>query len=209
MSGLLRSNSRLRTRLSSDGVRFLEHAAGGVERLLPHVSIDHWAEAPWENPRATFTSTQRRSVRVVLSLGTKENGRSVIGFATRLRGKHHVGAAEKTIDIREKDICDLLAHLTSETLSFDAKGGRSLEAIRAVFDESIVADHLQEPLPSGVDLRGALRELHRLSEETYENKQLTFGCLIPRQSHLGHRKFPPFVFPKTTFIPRSRNDTKP
>jgi hypothetical protein len=126
-------------------------------------------------------SNERRMVRVVLSLGSKDDGRSVSGCVTRLEGKHHIGAAEKTIDVREKDICDRLARLTSATLLLDASGARSLEAIRAVFDESIVADHLQESLPNSVDVRAVLRELHQLSEETYENKQLSFGCLIPRE----------------------------
>jgi hypothetical protein len=81
--------------------------------------------------------------------------------------------------------------MTNETLSFgvdedDEMRPRSLEAIRATLDESVVADHLQERLPGGVDLGGILRELHQLSEETYENKQLSFGCLIPhrRGAHL-------------------------
>lgn len=182
MSDLLRKNSRLRARLGAEGIRFLEHAAGGVERLLPHVSVERWAEGAWEKPRAVFMSNERRAVRVVLSLGAEEDGWSVSGCLTRLEGKHHIGAAEKTIDVREKDICNRLALLTSQTLFLDGSGARSLEAIRAVFDESIVADHLQDSLPSGIDLRGVLRELHQLSEETYENKQLSFGCLIPRDA---------------------------
>jgi hypothetical protein len=38
---MLRANSRLRQEIGPQGVRFLEHAAGAVNRILPHVCRQH------------------------------------------------------------------------------------------------------------------------------------------------------------------------
>ena len=53
-----------------------------------------------------------------------------------------------------------------------------LTAIREVFDEAVVATHIQVHHKLKVSVSTVLRELHTLSEQSYENKALTFGCIL-------------------------------
>ncbi len=58
------------------------------------------------------------------------------------------------------------------------EGGASLRAVRYLFDEQVVASHVQSHHDLHLDLSSVFRALRNLAEQSYENKSLTFGCLI-------------------------------
>jgi hypothetical protein len=100
-----------------------------------------------------------------------------------------------TLDDRESDICKLVADRISEVLSRGASSNddASIRAIQDAFDEYVVAKHVQTyhdlvqmPVSAVFDA------LHKLSEQSYENKALTFGCLLdPRKRVKGQNtQFP-------------------
>lgn len=91
-------------------------------------------------------------------------------------------ASHRILDNREHDICRRIADQISATLrlNFERVNIGSLEAIRAAFDEIVVAEHLQAHHGLSVSLREVFKHLHQLSQQTYENKALTFGCLVDR-----------------------------
>jgi hypothetical protein len=96
--------------------------------------------------------------------------------------------------MREQDICRRIAQQISNVLDFDtgATDGASLRAIGASFDEQIVAEHLQEHHQVSLPLSEVFEALHTLAEQTYENRALTFGCVIDPMHESGSSA----VFPR-------------
>ncbi|MCH8342387.1 MAG: DNA integrity scanning protein DisA nucleotide-binding domain protein [Planctomycetes bacterium] len=54
----------------------------------------------------------------------------------------------------------------------------SLSALRAAFDEQVVAAHIKAHHGLDINIADVLGSIHELAEQTYENKSLAFGCLI-------------------------------
>jgi len=61
---MLRANSRLRGLLGSDGVDFLTHIAGSIERLFPHFQPLSWEEVDWRQSSAVWHTPARREIRI-------------------------------------------------------------------------------------------------------------------------------------------------
>jgi hypothetical protein len=190
---MLRANSRLRQSLGEPRVEFLSHAAGAIRRILPHVEVSLWSESSWAKPSAKWGSSKRTEIRVTVAAGTKEQAqsRSLSATITRRRLPGIGGTAGKTLDEREFEICKLIATQISEVLAHGPLdvGGRFVGAVRDAFDESIVAKYLETSYESTQMLFYAL---HRLSEQSYENKALTFGCILESGKNVPEQgaKFP-------------------
>lgn len=177
----LRANSRLNGLLGGRGVAFLNHAVGAIERILPHVNVSRWVEGGWDRPGAHFTSQTKRELRVRVALGTQEDGRSLTASVSRLQPKTHVGEGTRTIDLVEKDICSRIALAVSQILNAEVAEetkAASLAAIEASFDEHIVSGHVAEHTAIAPVIPRLFATLHRLAEQTYENKSLAFGCIV-------------------------------
>ena len=179
---MLRANSRLRKSLGNSGVEFLEHAGSAVERILPHVEVSNWVEGPWERPNSVWTTIKRTEIRITISIGTSdsENGRSLVGFLHRRRVPGAGGSARRILDTREHDICKRIALRVSEVLrSPDVPASdASIRAIRDAFDEYVVSQHVREHHSMAMPITSVFEALHKLSEQTYENRSLTFGCVL-------------------------------
>ena len=67
---MIRANSTLRRILNDSGIRFLDHAANAVQRILPHVEVS-WTEEPWEASESVWTSSKRTEIRIIISVGNK------------------------------------------------------------------------------------------------------------------------------------------
>jgi hypothetical protein len=180
---MLRANSRLRQTLGSAGVDFLHHAAGAIQRLLPHVQVSQWKESQRAEPSSVWASPKRTGIRITLAIDHEEEKRKRSLIAT-VRRRHLPGiggAAGRTLDEREFDICKLITSRISEVLQLGSSepNEASIRAIRDAFDEYVVAKHVetyhgltQTPISSFFEA------LHTLSEQSYENKALTFGCIL-------------------------------
>jgi hypothetical protein len=184
---ILRQNSQLRTQLGSPGVDFIEHATGAIQRLLPHVQTSNWSESTWKASGCFWASNKRTEVRIVVAIGEQGSikARSLTTIVTR-RQVSTIKSA--TIDNREKNICELIAKRISDVL-LRAPNSKSddisINAIRDAFDEYVVANHIQEHHGLTMPVTSVLRALHTLSEQSYENKALTFGCILDPASKSG------------------------
>lgn len=190
-------SAALHENLGEHGLLFVRNAAGAVQRLLPHVEITSWQEGSWADPGCVWTSTTRREVRITITFGTKINPNS-ISLSALVRRRKIPGAsavASEIIDNREHQICNLIALRISELLTNAPtllQDPASLLAVSRDFDESIVSDHIQRHHDLKLPVSAVLRALHTLSEQSYENKALTFGCILdPHNSALpGSDVFP-------------------
>jgi hypothetical protein len=182
---MLRKNSRLRTRLDESGIRFLEYSSGAIERILPHVKVSGWKESTWSAAGSWWDSPRRRAIRVRLAIGNEDdNGRSLEAFITRRSVSGSGIGTNATLDDREYDICKMIAKRVSEALSRkqSGKSDASMRAIQGAFDEYVVATHVQSYHGlAQMPINEVFDALHKLSEESYENKALTFGCILDPQ----------------------------
>jgi hypothetical protein len=189
---MLRANSRLRERLGPIGVDLLAYAAGAVERILPHVQPLAWAEGTWRASQTAWTDQSRREIRITIAIGETADvsNRSLTAIVKR-RQLPVIGAvAGNTLDTRERDICERIttriSDLVKRFLALPEQDPASIRAIRGSFDEAIVAEHVREHHQVRVQLSSILATLHTLSEQTYENKALVFGCVLdPDASNHG------------------------
>lgn len=190
----VRSNSRLRQYLDETGVAFLEAACGSIQRILPHVETVGWREGSIERSAgAVWSSNRRAGIDITIVVGGQSGGRAITATVKRksLKGSD----AARTLDHREFDICKRIAGRISEVLKENRSGtdGTSLRAIRDSFDEYIVARHVEAHHSFEEDaVRLILDRLHVLAEQSYENKALTFGCIIgqPSNSVVRTSRFP-------------------
>lgn len=180
---MLRANSRLHQTLGDAGVNFLNHAAGAIGRILPHVQVSSWVESSWVEPASVWTSSSLTEIRVTLAIGLRDNptSRALTATVKRRRVPGPGGAARGTLDLREYDICKRIAMRISEVLGPTTPDGNeaSIKAIRDAFDEYVVAQHVEAhyALPD-LSVASIFDALHTLSEQSYENKALTFGCVL-------------------------------
>lgn len=179
---MLRSNSRLRVALGDAGVRFLEHAADAIQRILPHVEISTWRETSWTRPSSVWTSTKKTEIRMTIAVGPKDSpdSRSLVASIQRRSVPGAGGLAKQIIDLREHDICKRIALRVSEVLDRgrSATSTASIQAIGDAFDEHIVAQHVEAHHGLRMSVSSVFEALHTLSEQSYENKALTFGCIL-------------------------------
>jgi hypothetical protein len=106
--------------------------------------------------------------------------RSLTAIVRRRRSSITGGKAKAIIDLREHDICHLIVDRVTEILGQLVVGSSSatIEAISESFDEHIVGSHIQGHHQFDDRIAPVLNALHTLSEQSYENKALTFGCII-------------------------------
>jgi len=196
---MLRANSRLRERLNSIGVELLTHIAGSIERILPHVEPLKWTEGEWSEPGSVWNDTDRTEIRITISIGQSDapGNRSLTALIKR---RHVGGAAGVTLDTREHDICGRIAARISEVMSYVfideemdlVTSASTIRAVRDSFDESVIADHIENYHRLNMSVSSLLSALHTMSEQTYENKALVFGCVLdPEFETLGNSpRFP-------------------
>ncbi|MHB8392455.1 MAG: hypothetical protein ACYDBH_23215, partial [Acidobacteriaceae bacterium] len=127
-----------------------------------------------------------------ISIGNKDKGFSLT--STIKRQHLPTNDEEKVLDQREYDICKAITILISDILEaeIDAKNSSLLEAIADAFDEQVIAQQIatHNGLEKNV-IKSLLSQLHELSEQSYENKSLTFGCIIDSSNKsTSKEKFP-------------------
>jgi len=119
---------------------------------------------------------------MTLAIGSKNeaNRRSLSAVIERRSVPIVTPIARRVLDTREHDICRRIADRISEIFqrapSLDSP--TSINAIRDSFDEYVVAKHVEEHHRLQTSMSGIFDALHTLSEESYENKSLTFGCIL-------------------------------
>ncbi len=184
---MLRANSRLRTVLGKDGVVFLEHALGAFQRILPHVELTKWKEIPWKQQELVWVDSRRRQIRVAIPIGLSNIAGS--GSLTAIVKRRSVAVAAQvaggTLDTREFNICKRIVTRISEVMGETPSkiSGATMRAIRDSFDEDVIAQHIERHYDLKMSITTLFADLHGLSEQTYENRSLAFGCIIDSKKH--------------------------
>lgn len=192
---MLRANSRLQQKLNVAQKNFLEYSSGAIQRLLPHIETSAWTEGAWAPTKSVWVDRERRQVRMTIAVGEQAdtNGRSLSTIVRRRSASN----SRDTIDLREFDICQLIANRIAEVLQQQPldSSAASIQAISDSFDEYVVASHIQKHHDLNAPIAPILSALHTLSEQSYENKALTFGCILDPQKTMesGGSSLPEFL----------------
>ena len=194
-ASVFRKNSRLKRSLEEHGATFISYVLGAIQRILPHVEQSNWIEGGWAPSGSVWTSSSRTAIRFTITFGD-EDGPKSRSLSALIRRR---GDANKTLDMREYDICRKIFERISE-IAGDMNGrplneysSETIAALRNSFDAFVVAKHLEEHFSLQMPVGPVFSALRQLSEQTYENKALVFGCLLG-----GEPEFPDGVaaFPR-------------
>ena len=176
----LAKDSVVRKALSIERKNLLDHAAASIERILPHVSVSRWDEAGDLPSAARWGSNQRKEIRVCFRIPVgADSWRSLCTTVRRKQSSQADGtAALRTLDIEEHRLCDVIATRLANWIASPGLDEAALHALRDSFDEGVIAEYLGEKLGGESAVNTLLRQLHALSEQTYENSSIAFGCLL-------------------------------
>jgi len=184
----LRETTRLRKELGPDVCRFLEYGLNGIERILPHVEVSwlytkngdwRYSTEPPIRRKVVWASKQRRKVNVTLEFRVGKDRYEIKGAVVRKSIPEGVGSVERTIDDRERKICDTVVRTVSSLLvEIATLDEESITGLIAGFDERVVSEVLLRRYNLGFSPGRIFGALHRLAGQTYENRPLTFGAII-------------------------------
>lgn len=176
-------NSTLRTSIGTHWADFLEFGMNAIERILPHLEIVQWKiKKSFQKPSVTWTDSTRRKLGICLGILTdkdRSTGFTIAGIVQRRKIPSGVGKVERTLDLRERNVCEeILSRLDEILPSIRINEPQTLSSLRLNFDEQVVATHLRDYHRLEINLADLFSAIRKLAEQSYENKAITFGCLI-------------------------------
>ena len=118
-----------------------------------------------------------------MTISTQDSsGSGYISYRAEVRRRRVPGSGKslaRTLDTREHDICKRVVEQAAAALKMARDSDESFWAIlRSAFDELVLSAHIQNRYGIEMSIPNILHALHDLSEQTYENKALTFGFLV-------------------------------
>lgn len=189
MKNHLRANSVIKGQLNSSTLDFLEMALGSITRILPHVEISGWQEEEVESaPSSPSVTRQNSNTEIRITIPVSKN-RILQTTASRIS----LTSIARTLQVREYDLCKefafcLFYHLQNE---INQKSSWVNKVSSSYFDEQIIVNYLSGAIGTTDIIHEIFEHLHKISEQTYENKSLSFGLIVDTNSNRKTtKKFP-------------------
>ena len=199
--GILKS---LRRTLKEHEIKFLLSSLESFERILPHTEVSRWtkkigrdsahkvSKAWWQS----LARQQRRAIGLQLHLPGKDW--LLVSSLRRKKAGVGVGDISRVLDDTEMRLCKRILSLASNRLN-------ELQSITSIslalqltrsFDDNIVLEHLKDSHQLEFSLEDLVDFLRQLSEQSYENKSLSFGVLIDKDEEGTLKNNKRKVFPR-------------
>jgi hypothetical protein len=170
---------RLARELGEPATQLLESAASSITRILPHTDVPAWTiSRGCQASGANWATSAHRQINI--TIGIVAGGGHTLGCTvTRKMVPQGVGAIQRSLSLRELAICRTIVTQLSDLFSAsDAPSDQVVAGLSTLFDELVVAQHLKEQHDIDIDPEQFFSSLRALAEQTYENRALTFGCII-------------------------------
>jgi hypothetical protein len=162
--------------LGPPGLAFVEAATDAITRLLPHVAVTPLA--PISTAPTSVTRTDAgRTLLVTFVLPISGSTHTLQCQVQRLTARAGVGAVQRAMHPSEHAICLAVAREVEAALRC-ASAPDQLPRLLPSFDELVVARHLSAYHTVTLDLRALLQTIRELAEQSYENKALSFACIV-------------------------------
>ena len=163
-------------------INFLEKSITSVARILPHIEFQNFevCRLKKRKPSVRWSETNRRSISVSLSLIPSHKRwkykKFGLQFSIRRRSKSRIET--KTLDNQEYKIVKIAVHIIRSIFKSEIKNPNIIGSYVSDIDENIASEYLKEAHDLRFDLKKLFHQIRKLSEQTYENNALTFGCII-------------------------------
>lgn len=170
-------NRVLRDDVGTTRTDILTHGLKGITRLLPHAEANNWVIGGYAQTSAVARDQNRRIDLVLgIDIGRRH---SVSCSVKRMTVDRSTAGIVRRLDKREIGICREIINQLAVVLDKNVQSPDSLLiSYQQQFDELVLASHLQSDFSLSLNLRDVFNSLRTLAEQTYENKSLTFGCII-------------------------------
>lgn len=184
-----RGTKRRLNKLKPPVQAFLENALGSFARLLPHSQVGQWGIiSQTRKSRATWDGATRRGIDLELYVPQLE-----LCLVSHIQRKP-TGKKRRVLDDSEMSLCKKAVVLTTRVLELvkSANDSSIATVYGRAFDDRVVLEHLKESNNLEFDLDPLLDFLQLLSEQSYENKSLSYGLLIDKSApkEAGTLQFP-------------------
>ena len=179
------TQNQLKKALTKEEFRFVETAINSFTRLMPHIEIDVWTRANKDKKsKAWWTKIngqQRRAIGLQIFIPSIN---CVLESKAKRKVANDVGVAKvnRALDNTEMNLCKKIISQTTVALEHFkfTKDQTFLNQIRKDFEDTVLLSHLKEINKLEFDLSDLVEFLKQLSEQSYENKSLSFGILIDK-----------------------------
>lgn len=193
---MLRKGSRLENYLGPQRIKFLAHALDSFERLLPHLEVKNFSQIDWAERYVSWQDDHKK-VAICIPIGNRKDSESASLTFTIVRRVviSSLPLKKRTIHQREYRLCGLIVDRIIEVLAIQTlkEDELTFPTLMASFDEHIVVNDIASHNNLKIDVVEIISAIHELSEATYENKAMTFGCIITQDIDKKNES----VFPKS------------
>ncbi len=188
----------LKTKLSDAEYEFFIHTLTAFSRILPHTVIEPWKKsATLKKTKAWWKSVggeQRRGIGLSIKVPQLET--CLESVLTRLVPGEGVRLIRRVPDTTELAVCKRIVEAITKEMQLiqNLKQNNISHELHRSFDDRVVVDHLKHENQLEFDFGNLVEFLRILSEQSYENKSLSFGVLIKKgtKSTSSHK----FTFPE-------------
>lgn len=169
--------------LGAIGLEFLRHSSAAFERMMPHLEVGRWRRnnsstlkfgAGWADGNV------HKAIALRIAVPSAQGSQTWVAEAQRVRTPRSFKDVSTTLSASELQLCRVIAERASKLLGAHvaANDPSLLEWALTSFDEHVVASSLDAEHAHDGRTTRLFSALHELSEQTYENKSIPFGCLI-------------------------------
>jgi DNA integrity scanning protein DisA with diadenylate cyclase activity len=180
----LKIKNKLKNKLNyAPWIDFLEDSFSTITKILPHIELVSFriCSLKESNGIKWGTSTRRFIKGYLVLTGNKHKYRRRklkygIEFIAKRRSKSVIES--KTLDLQEFKLLRVAINRIRTIFRQEIKNDNVLNSFVFRLDEIITAEYLRETYGLTFDIGKLFQNIRKLAEQTYENKALTFGCII-------------------------------
>lgn len=179
-----RNKNKLKNKLNyTPWVDFLENSLITITKILPHIELVNLRICSLrEGNGIKWGTSARRFIKGYLVLtGNKHKYRKKklkygIQFIAKRRSRSVIES--KTLDKQEFKLLHVAINRIRTIFRQEIKNENILNSFVSRLDEIITSEYLKEVHGLTFDIGKLFQNIRKLAEQTYENKALTFGCII-------------------------------
>ena len=160
---------------------YLEESIITITKILPHIELVRMKIGGLKEKNGIkWVTSDRRAIRCYLQLngGKRKNKKRRYGIQFEARRRSKSAIESKTLDIREYKILRVAINRIRTVFKYEIRNINIINSFASRLDEIITAEYLKDAYSLTLDLSKLFQNIRSLAEQTYENKALTFGCII-------------------------------
>lgn len=183
------------------GINIITHASSALERLIPYLLVKWKKIDPTELKSPSIARVGKGRKQIKIQIPFQEINAGYEAIVERKPVPKAVKGSFATMSQEEHTICREFATILYEVISSNSLKNGLYKQISYGFDEEVISRSIKSDTGFNCDIGGIFKELHKITEQTYENKSLTFGIVISEKypDYEGKLSFPSDFFEKKKY----------